>query len=55
MTIEIRTKALELAIEFSKGFNHHIEKNSCGDPGNKCNSDDVIRIAKKFEDYMKGN
>lgn len=48
MTIEIRTKALELAEEFSKGFNHSLMI------GNKFNQIEVVYLAKEFEKYMKG-
>lgn len=50
MTIEIRTKALELAVEFSKGFNHSLDSIV-----NKKNEMNVVNIAKDFERYMKGN
>lgn len=43
---EVRLKALELAIDFSKGFNHN-------NPEYKCSSAHVLEISRKFEDYIK--
>lgn len=43
---EYRVKALELAVDFSKGYNHN-------DPEYKCSSEHVLNIAKKFEAYIK--
>lgn len=51
---EIKLNALKLAVEYSIGYNHHVEDNAMGGPGNKCNSDDVMRIVKKFEIYLRG-
>lgn len=45
---EIRIKALELAVEYSKGFNNSIES-----AGSKYEDRKVLDVVKKFEKYIK--
>lgn len=46
---EQKLEALKLAVDFSKGFNHSLSL------GNKMISQQILSIAKNFEDYIKAH